>query len=82
MYEESLAIERELGNKHHIAALLEGFAVVALALSGAASAARIWGREERLREEIGVPLTPLHVSTTTARLLPPAPRWAMRQRST
>ncbi len=56
--QESLAIHGELGNKSGIAANLEGVAEVAGAQGQAASAARLWGAAEVLREAIGEPLPP------------------------
>jgi hypothetical protein len=58
LQEESLAIKRELGDRSGIAQSLEGLAYVALALARPGRAARIWGRAERLREEIGSALPP------------------------
>jgi non-specific serine/threonine protein kinase len=58
LLKEALAIQRELGDRRSISESLEGFAAVAFALTGPEPAARIWGRAERLREEIGAPITP------------------------
>jgi non-specific serine/threonine protein kinase len=58
LLKEALAIQRELGDRRSISESLEGFAAVAFALTGPESAARIWGRAERLREEIGAPIAP------------------------
>ena len=58
LYQESLAILRDLGDRRGTAFCLEGLADVALDLGRSGRAARIWGAAERLREEIGSPLTP------------------------
>jgi non-specific serine/threonine protein kinase len=55
-FEESLAIRRELGDRHGIAESLEGLASGVSAMGMPDRAARIWGRAERLREEIGSPI--------------------------
>ena len=56
--DEALAIFREIGFVKGIAIVLDGLASVAFATVGPGRAARIWGAVERLREEIGSPLTP------------------------
>jgi hypothetical protein len=56
---EALHIQRELGARQNLSESLEAFAAVALALAGPEPAARIWGRAERLRDEIGAPMAPL-----------------------
>jgi tetratricopeptide (TPR) repeat protein len=58
LLKEALAIQRELGDRRTLSESLEAFAAVAFALTGPEPAARIWGRVERLREEIGAPITP------------------------
>ncbi len=58
MYEESLTIARGLGDRWGIAESMAGLGCVALMLAGPVRAARILGRAERLREEIGAPLKP------------------------
>ncbi len=58
MLDEALAIFRELGDRRGIAETLGELAHVAFALAGPGRAARIWGRVEWLREEIGLPLPP------------------------
>lgn len=58
-HSESLAIRAELGDQSSIADSLEGLADVELALARPNRAARIWGRAERLREEVPLPLTPM-----------------------
>ena len=55
---ESLAIYRELGDRAGIAASVEALAGIACALGKTGRAACMWGAMERLREEIGAPLTP------------------------
>jgi predicted ATPase/class 3 adenylate cyclase/Tfp pilus assembly protein PilF len=57
-HEESLAIMRELGDRGGIADNMEGMAAVVAALGTFPRAARIWGAAERLRGEIGSPLSP------------------------
>ena len=52
---ECLSISAELGESTLIAAALAGKAEATAALGDALRAARIWGAEERLREEIGSP---------------------------
>jgi non-specific serine/threonine protein kinase len=54
---ECLAIRRDLGNRPSIADSLERLAHVALVLAEPFRAARLWGTAERLREELGVPLS-------------------------
>ena len=56
LYNESLIILRELGDRGRIAYSLQELATVIAALGSPLRAARIWGAEERLREEIGSPL--------------------------
>jgi non-specific serine/threonine protein kinase len=58
LLKEALAIQWELGERRTISESLEAFAAVTFALTGPEPAARIWGRVERLREEIGAPITP------------------------
>lgn len=58
LYQEGLAIQRELGDMGGVPASLEGLAAVVAALGKALCAVRIWGAAERLREEIGSPLSP------------------------
>jgi predicted ATPase/DNA-binding winged helix-turn-helix (wHTH) protein/tetratricopeptide (TPR) repeat protein len=55
---DALCIRRELGDKMGIAELLEKQAAVVGAIGNALHAAHIGGAAERLREEIGSPLTP------------------------
>jgi len=67
---ESLSIRRQLGDRPGIAESLEGLARDLCALGSPAGAARAWGAAERLREEIGVPMSPTaradHVQQVTA----------------
>jgi predicted ATPase/class 3 adenylate cyclase len=58
LQEESLVIRRELGDRRGIAESLEGMAGVMSACTRPGEASRIWGATERLREEIGAPLSP------------------------
>jgi non-specific serine/threonine protein kinase len=58
LFEESLAIWRKLGHRLGIPCSLDGLATVIAALGGSLRAAGIWGAAERLREEIGSPLSP------------------------
>jgi tetratricopeptide (TPR) repeat protein len=58
LFHESLAIGRELVDRRGIAESLEGLAAVLAALGSSLSAARIWGATERLRKEVGAPLSP------------------------
>ena len=58
LYEESLSLRRMLGDRRGIAESLEGLACIAAVLVLPERAARLWGATERLREEIGVPLSP------------------------
>ena len=58
LYEESLALRRELGNKHGLAECLEGLAGVAVAQRQLERAARLLGAAETLREATGAPLSP------------------------
>ena len=55
---ESLSIRRQLGDKPGIATSLEGLARDLCALGSPLRAARSWGAAERLRQEIGVPMSP------------------------
>ena len=52
-----LLMRRELGNQLGIAWSLEALAYVAVGVGVPGRGARIWGSAERLREEIGAPLT-------------------------
>lgn len=57
LHQDSLLIRSELGNRPSIADSLDRLASVTFFLSGPLPAARIWGAVERLREELGVPLS-------------------------
>jgi hypothetical protein len=56
LYAESLAIQRELGDRRGAALALEGVAAATSASGDPVRAARIWGAAERLRDEVGAPL--------------------------
>jgi hypothetical protein len=58
LYQDTLAIRVELGNRLGIAQVLEGVAAIAAARGDALAASRTWGAAERLREEIGSPASP------------------------
>ena len=55
LYKESLLILRGLGLRGRIFYSMQALATVAAALGNPLRAARLWGAEERLREEIGLP---------------------------
>jgi predicted ATPase/class 3 adenylate cyclase len=57
LYRESLTILRELGDSGRIAYSLHELAAVAAALGSPVRAARLWGAEERLRAEVGSPVS-------------------------
>jgi predicted ATPase/class 3 adenylate cyclase len=54
LYRESLMMLGELGLRGRISYSLQALATVAAALGSPLRAARLWGAEERLREEIGL----------------------------
>ena len=58
LYRESLALQREVGEKRDIAECLEGLAGVAGEQGRAERATRLLGAAEALREEVGAPLPP------------------------
>jgi hypothetical protein len=58
LYEESLALRRQLGNKHGLAECLEGLAGVAVVQGQLEHAARLLGTAQTLREATGAPLSP------------------------
>ena len=58
LYKESLLILHRLGLRGRILYSLQELATVAAALGNSLRAARLWGAEERLREEIGVSRSP------------------------
>ncbi len=60
LFEESLAIAREVGYKLDIAFYLEGLAAVVTAQGEPAWAARLWGAAETLREAMGTPIPPVY----------------------
>jgi hypothetical protein len=75
LFKESLATRRELSDRLGIARALEGLATVVADLGDSPRAARIWGAAERLRDEIGTPLSPAdrprydqHIATARAAL--------------
>ncbi len=55
-YQESLALSRSVGSQWEIAACLEGLGGVAAGQNRAERAARLWGRAETLRGQLGAPL--------------------------
>lgn len=59
LYEESLAMAQEIGDRELIASGLEGLASVVAAQGTLTWAARLWGAAEALREAIGAPLQPI-----------------------
>ena len=59
LYEESLTMARELGQRELISTGLEGLARVIAAQGDPAQAARLWGMAEALREALGAPLHPV-----------------------
>jgi hypothetical protein len=72
LYEDSLAIAQEIGDKELIASSLEGLASVVAMQGELAWATRLWGTAEALREAIGAPLQPVEwadyeQAVTTAR---------------
>ena len=58
LHQEGLVIQCELGDRLGIAASLEELAAAVSALVDPLRAARIWGAADRLRAEIGSPLSP------------------------
>jgi hypothetical protein len=58
LYEESLRLRREIGDKHGLAECLEGLAGVAMAQQQLERAARFLGAAAALREAIDAPLSP------------------------
>jgi predicted ATPase/DNA-binding winged helix-turn-helix (wHTH) protein len=58
LLKEAVTINWELGDRRGISESMEAFAGVTFALTGPSRAARVWGGAERLREEIGAPITP------------------------
>ena len=58
LYQEALAIWRDLRDQAGIANSLEELAAVVAALDRSLRAVRLWGAAERLREDVGSPLSP------------------------
>lgn len=58
LLDESLEVRREVGDQLGIAYSLEGFARLQAFMGNPLRAARIWGAAERLRADIGAPVTP------------------------
>ncbi len=58
LYRESLTILRDLGLRGRIVYSLEELGMVAAALGDPVRGARLWGAEERMREETGLPKPP------------------------
>jgi predicted ATPase/class 3 adenylate cyclase len=58
-YEEGLALCRDLGDRHGVAAFLEGFARVAGASARFERAARLFAAAGALREAVGAPVAPV-----------------------
>lgn len=57
LHQQSLAIRRDLGNRPTIVDSLQRLAHVSFVLSRPLHAARTWGAVERLREQLGIPLS-------------------------
>src|SRR5712691_9905300 len=62
LYEESLVLSGELGEKWLIAACLVGLGEVVAAQQKLAWAAQLWGSAEALRDAIGVPIPPIELA--------------------
>ena len=58
LFQEALAIRRELGDRLGLARVLEGAAALAAAQGDSLGPPRTWGAAERLREELGSPMSP------------------------
>ena len=58
LHEQALQIRCELGDVEGIARSLEGLAEVIAARGNSLRAARFWGAAERMRAEVGLPLSP------------------------
>ena len=67
LYTESLALFHELGDRSGMAYCLEGLAS-ASATDAPVPAASLWGASERLREELGSPLSPTERSDQEQRV--------------
>ena len=59
LYEDSLAMAQEIGDKELTASGLEGLASVVAMQGELALATRLWGTAEALRDAIGAPLQPI-----------------------
>jgi non-specific serine/threonine protein kinase len=59
LQEEVLALSREVGDRVRTATALEALGSVALAMQQPARAIRVWSFSQRLREDIGAPMTPV-----------------------
>jgi len=80
-FEEDLGVLRRLRDKTGTSYGLRGMAGVAALRGDATRAARLWGADEALREEIGQALSPFdraHPETTRACSTPRASEWTMR----
>ena len=64
LFQEALAIRRELGDRLGLARVLEGAAALAAAQGDSLGPARTWGAAERLREELGSPMSPNELPRT------------------
>lgn len=78
-YEESLQLDHALQDRSGVAGSLEGLAPVLAAEGNVYDAIQLWGRVERLREELGIPLAPNEqqqqqeqIAAARARLADPA----------
>jgi non-specific serine/threonine protein kinase len=60
LQDEALTLSREIGDSEETVRALEALASVSLAMGQAGRAARVWGFSQRMREEIGAPLAPVH----------------------
>src|SRR5262249_30999774 len=58
LYEESLTLQQELGNRLGVAAALESLATLAQHEASSDRAVRLWGATSALREAIGSMLAP------------------------
>ena len=58
LYQTSLNIQAEIGDRRGLVESLEGLAQIAIALGLPLEAAKMFGAEERFRQESGVPLAP------------------------
>jgi non-specific serine/threonine protein kinase len=65
---QGLGIQRELGDLLAIVWSLETLACVALDLGNPGRAARIWGSSERLRDDVGAPISPMQRPSYAAHL--------------